>query len=142
MRGRQGKAGISTCPLHTELHTGSAGAKDPQVCAMGATAPHPIQQIAASDVEGPHLCRARMASGKPWQGSKQEGNGPENYCIGEGGFEKMFKKTVRLKRLTGPGGCWEEESRSTPRFLYNCSNVSIPWSQNMGGGTSWARSQV
>lgn len=55
MRGRQGKAGISTCPLHTDLHTGSAGAKDPQVCAVGATAPDPIQQTAASDVEGPHL---------------------------------------------------------------------------------------
>ena len=36
-------------------HTGSAGAKDQQVCAMEATAPHPILRIAASDVEGAHL---------------------------------------------------------------------------------------
>ena len=113
--------------VHTELHTGSAGAKDQQVCAMEATAPTPSCGLLPAMWKGP-TCRARTASRKPWQGSKQEGKGPE-----------LLQWRVRLKRLTGPEGCWEEESRSTPRFLYNSSNVSIPWIQNMGGGT---RSQV
>lgn len=61
--------------VHPDLHTGSVEGKDPQVCAMGATAPHPIEWTAASDWKG-HTCRARTASGKPWQGSKQEEKGP------------------------------------------------------------------
>ena len=82
------KAGISlrqACPrapcTHApDLHTGSAGPKDPQARAMGATAPHPIEWTAASDWKG-HTCGARAASGKPRQGSKQEEKGPRTSAV-------------------------------------------------------------
>ena len=78
-------------------------------------------------------------AGSPGRDPSKKRKGPD-LLRRRGWFWEMFKKIVRLQSLTGPGGCWEEESGSTPRFLNNCSNVSIPWSQNMAGGTRWARS--
>ena len=103
MRGRQGKVGISMCLLHTRTQA----QREPRISRSvrwRPLPPTPSCGLLPAMWKG-HTCRARTASAKPWQGSKQEGKGPE-----------LLQWRVRLKRLTGPEGFWEEESRSTSQI--------------------------